>query len=108
MTAIRAHKGVRALKKAKKAEPPLSPSSEMSLQESLKAQLAKRREAFGGGSDLTSLSNLIPEPEMEPGFSSVYEGKIKCFIGSSNYVINFLLGEDGFEVEKASNRLIDL
>ena len=78
MAAIRAHKGVKVLKKARA---PVLPKNEMSLEESLKAQLAKGREAFGGGGpDLTSLSNLIPEPEVEPGSSSALEGKTRLEI----------------------------
>ena len=88
MAAIRAHKGVKVLKKARA---PVSPKNEMSLEESLKAQLAKRREAFGGGGpDLTSLSNLIPEPKLEPGSSSALEGKTDIYyrnMESSKYVI---------------------
>ena len=75
LAAIRAHQGVKALKKAKPV--PLSKSE--SLEDSLKVQLTKRRQAFHG-EDLGSLSKLIPEPEAESGSEddcTVFEGKSK-------------------------------
>ena len=49
-------------------------STEGSFQDDLRARLAQRREAFGGGEDLGSLSSLIPVDEDlrgdSPGFDS--------------------------------------
>ena len=64
---------MKALKKAKPV--PLSKSE--SLEDSLRVQLTKRRQAFDGEE---SLSKLIPEPEAESGpedDSTGFEGKSK-------------------------------
>ena len=55
-------------------------SKSESLQDSLKVQLTKRRQAFNG-QDLESLSKLIPEAGSGPGDDSTgFEGKSKNFI----------------------------
>ena len=80
LAAIRAHQGVKALKKPE----PVSLSKSENFEDSLRVKLAMRREAVGG-QDLGSWSKLIPEPQPESGqedYSAGFQGKSKTIVTS--------------------------